>query len=300
MATQLVVAPLGTQLVDVAIGSRIAMASYGEGKVSVDIADSINPTIGVRNFTPLATFSNNEIVYGTYTTAKTFQITAGVDPVYYSVGSAPIAIAPQRRRVNTHRYFNDFDTFTAAEWTITTTEAGAGSATEALGDGDGGLLVITNDNADNDADFFQKVGESFRFETGKELWFSSRFKVSDATESDVVIGLQITDTSPLDVTDGVFFLKVDGSTTVNLIVEKNNTSTSTTVTTLANDTFVTLSYLYNGVDRIDAYVNGVFAASSVTTNLVDDEDLTISFGIQNGEAVAKIMTLDFIEAEKAR
>lgn len=300
MATQLLVAPFGTQLVDVAVGSRIAIATYGESKASIDISDSVSNTIGVRNFTPLANLSNNEIVYGTYTTAKTFQITAGSEPVYYAVGTAPLAIAPQRRRVNTHRYFNDFDTFNTADWTITTTEAGAGSATEALGNEDNGVLVITNDNADNDNDFFQKVGESFKFEVGKELLFASRFKVSDATESDVVIGLQITDTSPLDVTDGVFFLKADGSTTINLLVEKNNTATTTAVGTLANDTYITLGYLYNGVDRIDAYVNGVYVASSVVTNLPDDEELTISFGIQNGEAVAKVMTIDFIEVEKAR
>jgi len=37
-----------------------------------------------------------------------------------------------------HTYFNDFDTYVAGEWTITTTEGGAGSATEALADVDGG------------------------------------------------------------------------------------------------------------------------------------------------------------------
>ena len=39
-----------------------------------------------------------------------------------------------------HTYFNDFDTYLASDWTITTTEDGTGSATEALADGDGGLL----------------------------------------------------------------------------------------------------------------------------------------------------------------
>lgn len=109
-----------------------------------------------------------------------------------------------------HTYFNDFDTYVVGDWTITTTEAGAGSATEALGNADGGVLVITNDAADNDADFFQKVGESFKFVSGKKLWFKARFKVSDATQSDFVMGLQITDTTPLDVSDGVFFMKDDG------------------------------------------------------------------------------------------
>ena len=56
-----------------------------------------------------------------------------------------------------HMYHNDFDTYLASDWTNTTTEGGSGNASEALGDGDGGLLVITNDDADDDNDFLQLV-----------------------------------------------------------------------------------------------------------------------------------------------
>ena len=41
-----------------------------------------------------------------------------------------------------HVYHEDFDKYTASDWVITTTEGGSGDATEALGDGDGGLLVV--------------------------------------------------------------------------------------------------------------------------------------------------------------
>ena len=199
-----------------------------------------------------------------------------------------------------HTYFDDFDYFTAGDWTITTTEAGAGDATEALTDGDGGLLLITNDAADDDNDFLQKKGESFKFVAGKRLWFKTRFKVSDATQSDLVIGLQITDTTPLAVTDGVYFLKADGSTTVNCLVTKNSTSTTTAAATLASDTFITLGFYYDGASTIQIWADDLVVATSVTTNLVDDEELTISFGIQNGEAVAKTLTIDYILAVKER
>lgn len=196
-----------------------------------------------------------------------------------------------------HTYFEDFDYYTAGDWTVTETDA---AATQALTDGDGGLLLVTNTAADNDLVALQKKGESFRFATGKPLFFEARFKVSDATESDVVIGLQITDATPLDVSDGVFFLKSDGSTTINLLVEKNNTSTTTQVGTLANDTFIRLGFYYDGVSAIKAFVNGTYVATSVTTNLVDDEDLTISFALQNGNAVARNMTVDYIYVAKER
>jgi hypothetical protein len=192
-----------------------------------------------------------------------------------------------------HVYFNDFDHFAAADWTITTTEAGAGSATEALGDADGGVLVITNDAADNDADFFQKVGESFKFK--------ARFKVSDAVESDFVMGLQITDTSPLAVSDGVFFQKDDGDALLDFHVVKNGTATDVAgIVSVVSDTYLEVGFYYNGVNEIEYFVDGVKRGHTAVTNLVDDEELTISFGIQNGEAAAKVMTVDYVLVAKER
>lgn len=211
--------------------------------------------------------------------------------------SSMFADMGQNAPSNFHNYFEDFDYYVAGDWTVTETDSGA---TQALTDGDGGLLLVTNTAADDDLVALQKKGESFRFASGKKLWFEARFKVSDATQSDVVIGLQITDTTPLDVTDGVFFIKADGSTSVSLRVEKNNTATATTVTTLANDTFITLGFFYDGDSTIYYFVNGALGGSSVTTNLPDDEDLTVSFALQNGEAVAKTMTVDYINVAKER
>jgi hypothetical protein len=197
-----------------------------------------------------------------------------------------------------HTYFEDFDYYAAGDWTVTETDSGA---TQALADGDGGLLLVTNTAADDDLVSLQKKGESFRFASGKRLFFEARFKVSDATQSDFVIGLQITDTTPLDVTDGVFFIKADGSTSVALRVEKNNTATATSaVATMADDTFIRLGFYYDGESSIQYFVNGVVTGTSVTTNLPDDEDLTPTFAIQNGEAVAKTMTVDYIFVAKER
>jgi len=197
-----------------------------------------------------------------------------------------------------HTYYEDFDYYVAANWTVTETQAGA---TQALTDGDGGLLLITNTAADNDLVALQKVGESYRFASGKELFFEARLKVSDATESDVVIGLQITDATPLDVSDGVFFIKADGSTSVSLLVEKNGTATTTSsVATMANDTFISLGFYYDGASSIQYFVDGVVKGTSVTTNLPDDEDMTVSIALQNGEAVAKTMTVDYVFVAKER
>tara|TARA_Y100000114_G_scaffold72469_1_gene66433 strand:- start:1693 stop:2400 length:708 start_codon:yes stop_codon:yes gene_type:complete len=201
-----------------------------------------------------------------------------------------------------HMYHNDFDTYLASDWTITTTEGGSGNASEALGDGDGGLLVITNDDADDDNDFLQLVKEGFKYEAGKQLAFKARFKTSDADASDVVMGLQLTDTTPLNVTDGIFFLLTDGSTTLQFIVEKDGTqSTLDLSTAMADDTFMSVGFVYTPADqKFHVYQNNVEVGTVVNTNAPDDEELTVSFGIQNGAAASKVLTVDYVTAMKER
>jgi len=193
-------------------------------------------------------------------------------------------------------YFNDFMTYNSGDWTITTTEAGTGSATEAVTSSAGGALLLTNAAGDNDLDFLQLKGEAFKLSSSKRAYFSARFKVSDATQSDFVMGLQITDTTPLATTDGVFFIKDDGDTNLDLIVEKDSTSTDTTaIHTMVDDTFVTVAwYIDPDASKVWYSINNAEPVAVVNTNLPDNEELTASFGIQNGEAVAKTMTIDYI------
>lgn len=200
-----------------------------------------------------------------------------------------------------HVWFDDFDKYTAGDWTITTAETGSGDATEAVADADGGILVVTNDDADNDHDFFNYASETFKVVSGKKMFFKARFKVSDATQSDFVIGLQDTDTSPLDTSHGIFFQKDDGDANLDFHVEKDDTATSATaVATVADDTYLTVAWYYNGDDAVEYYVNDVKLGTSATTNAPDDEEMTISFGIQNGTDAAKVMSVDYIFVAKER
>lgn len=198
-----------------------------------------------------------------------------------------------------HCYMNDFDTFAAGDWTIT----GVGTPTEALTSGDGGLLLLTNTAAATDSVFLDKVGASFLMEAGKPAWFRTRFSVSDATQSIVVAGLQITDTTPADATDGIYFIKQDGVATVDFVCRQNGTTGSTmdaAVATLVSATFITLGWYYDGQGTVQAFANDAMVGSLATAGFLPDTTLTVSFGIQNGEAVAKTMTMDYIFAAKAR
>jgi hypothetical protein len=202
-----------------------------------------------------------------------------------------------------HQYLEDFDYFAAANWTITETQAGA---TQALTDGDGGILLLTNTAADNDLISMQKVGESFLLEAGKKLFFRARFRVSDATQSDLLMGLIVADTTPFDATDGIYFQKDDGDTQLDVYCRKDATTGSTSalnIATVANDTYMTVEFFYDGETSGRLYygVNGsVLGYLDASSTYLPDTELTVSFAIQNGEAVAKTMSVDYIFVAKER
>jgi len=198
-----------------------------------------------------------------------------------------------------HTFFDDMDTYTAADWTVTET----GAATQALTDADGGVLLITNAAADTNSSYSQKLGESFLMEAGKPAAFKARFKVSDATQSIFQIGLAITDTTPNDATDGIYFISADGSADVTAVCRKNATTGSTSVTaaTMVADTYITLGWYYDGKASVAVYANDLQVATlDGTSTYLPDTEMTVTYGITNGEAVAKTMHIDYVFAAKRR
>jgi len=184
---------------------------------------------------------------------------------------------------------------TPAAWTVTLVEAGAGETTVALTDGAGGFLLITTDANEDDGANLQVTKEAFKLASGKPCYFGIKFKISEATQSDFLVGLCITDTTLLGgMTDGVYFRKVDGSTDVKFVLEKNSTETeSSSLLTAAADTDITLEFFFDGTN-VDAYVNGTLQTRLAQTNLPDDEELTPSIHFLTGAAAAITMTVDWV------
>lgn len=201
-------------------------------------------------------------------------------------------------------YMNDFiatQDYAATDWVITTTEAGAGSATEALAaDERSGALLITNDAADDDLDSLQSNEENWTMQSGKQLWMECRLKVSDADQVDLMIGLSITDTTPLDSSDRATFRVTDGSASIVAKNAKNSTETSTASgLSLSDDTYVVLGMYWDGISSLEYYVDRSKVATH-TTNVPDDENMAITIHLQNGEAVAKTCTIDYIYVAQER
>lgn len=195
-----------------------------------------------------------------------------------------------------HTYFDDFDTFTAAEWVVTETQAGATQATTA---GNGGWLALVNSAANNDLNAIQKTPAAFTLDATKKAFFKTRLKVDSATLAAMVVGLQVVDTTPLDVTDGIYFVKTGAAATVDVICRKDATTGSTSATAIATmvaDTFMELAWYYDGNGKLQYAVDGVVKGSLDVASYFPDTILTVSLAVANGSAVARTLTADFIYA----
>ncbi len=216
---------------------------------------------------------------------------------------------PARAPTDFDVWMDDFHFYLATSYVNSET----GSGTRAIAQAKGGILLVTNAGADNDRNFFQnvdvasgQVAEHYKFVLLKSLYFGCRFKTSDATQTDILFGLQITDTTPLAVTDGIFFRKDDDARIISLVGCKNSTESVSngvdgTSGYLVSDTYTTLEFLYDpSAAKISGYQDGINFASIPLTNVVDDEELAISWGIQNGAAAAKTLSVDWIRVVAER
>jgi hypothetical protein len=207
---------------------------------------------------------------------------------------------------NVVKYINDFTSGpatdaawdAAGEWTITRVETGAGESTITRIDGVGGILRITTDAADNDGINMQKIGEEFRLTTARQLYFGCfGLTLSEVTQSDFFVGLAITDTDILGgVTDRIGFEKLDGSTAVGFMVEKDSTETkSSSLHTAVAATAFDLEFFWDGpTSELQVFINGASVTAPAITNLPDDEELRLSLHCLAGDANARTFDCDLI------
>jgi hypothetical protein len=199
-------------------------------------------------------------------------------------------------------YYNDFDTYVAGNWTVTLIGAGSDAL---VADEPFGALAMTNAAADNDGNQIQLTTENFTITVGKKCWFETRLKVSDATQSDFVFGLCVLDTTLLGAvdgdgfTDGIYFAKEDGDTQLDVGSQLDTTTGQTRNTNIAtvDTSYHIYGFEYDGAAEIKFYVDGVLKSSlAVSVLTLPNTPVTVSFALLNGEAVAKVMTIDYVVA----
>lgn len=199
-----------------------------------------------------------------------------------------------------HVYFNDFNEDALSGWTETATSAGTGTSALALTDADGGVARLTTAANENDGAFYESPAESWVIEDGKKAWLKARFQVGDAIQSDLIIGLHSTDTTPLDATLRFAFISEDGSAALFFNVDDDTTDDdSDTVATLADDTWIEVAAYWDGKGSIALYADGV-KVTTMTDVDVPAGAMALGIGYLNGASGAETTDFDYILVAKER
>lgn len=137
--------------------------------------------------------------------------------------------------------------------------------------------------------------------------YLTRFQLSDATESDLLAGMAITDTSLVASapSDGIYFLKSDGSTTINAVVRAASATVATVQVATATTNWTTLTWELAvdtaGTGLLICKQDGVLQSSNRLTTLPTTEALTFALGFQSGTATGTIYSgIDLVGAWQSR
>ena len=204
---------------------------------------------------------------------------------------------PDLTKFNT--YFDDFNTYLASDWVITA----VGTGTTALTAGDGGLLLVTTSAAAPDSRSHQLAVATFTFTAGKRMFFKAAGTLSNATLSVLQLGLVVTDTTPTDATDGIYFLKPAGTANIGAFVRRDAATgnLSNTAIAVATTAYTSYGFDYDGKDTVTFFINDVAVGSLPCTSINSpDTTLSVTFHLGNGDAVARTFSLDYILAAKER
>jgi hypothetical protein len=144
-------------------------------------------------------------------------------------------------------YLNDFDDYTAGNWTTTTT-----TGTNALVAAPGGVLRLSTAATSSDIQHIAKLPASFNLVAGNQFWFTCSISVNDNI-SGFIAGLQAGGTA-FAPTDGIYFQKVTGSANVDFVIRRASTSTTlTAVTTIVAAAQTSFGFYYDGKQNPTIY-----------------------------------------------
>lgn len=213
-----------------------------------------------------------------------------------------LANYPRPDPTKVYTYFNDFDTYVAGDWTVTS----VGAATRALeADAPYGALLITTTGIENDGTQLQLTTENFTISASKKAWFKARFKLNDVVQSDFLVGLAVLDTTALDtdgdgVTDGIFFSKDDGDALLDFQVQKDATtgqSRAVGVATLVVDTYMTVGFELDGKGSVKYFIDDVHKGTvALSSTNMPDTPITVTMALLTGEGNACAASVDYLFA----
>jgi hypothetical protein len=192
-----------------------------------------------------------------------------------------------------HSYMEDFDYFTAADWTLVSTGS---TALQAL---DGGVLrLVTGAVATNEESLIKAVG-SFEILASIPTYFRAKIEVDEATECNINVGLA--DSAALAPNNCIQFRKDTGDLDLDVLVRSASADVDvdTAVTQIANATSFTVEFYWDGIDRVYYGANGTplgfLDAATLPAGV-----LSPTLSVFAGAAGAVTLDLDYLMAATER
>jgi len=238
-----------------------------------------------------------------------------------------------------HQFQDDFDYSLGATGLYTVSKGSSGTA--AHNAADGGTILLTTAATNNDYVSIQLPAASVQLPqaTQKKLFFLTRVQLSDVTNSSLIVGLMDTTTTVFtggSQTDGIWFSKASGGTTLNINTASGGTIVTTAIPaaayTLTNGAYIDLAFYMDRNGYLNAFVGSTFTSQGIgglvgylpqsgtgstntagvsslpsvgrclqiTSFTVSSAILNMTMGIQAGAAAAKSLTADFWCVQKER
>lgn len=213
-------------------------------------------------------------------------------------GNCPI-LAPPKCQV----YMADFNVASEIESTDWTYTSSSADAAVSIYSEDGGWGKWATASATAATLYTQHATETWKFETGKKVWFETTLDISDVDNTSWVVGLGLTDTSPLATSSNVAW-QCDGDGALDFIVTSGAVATSArAVATLTDSTDFKVGFYYDGASAMSYYYNDVKQGTLdiTSTNLPFGDELAVTVGVLNGttSAIAVLMS-DYLCVIKER
>lgn len=204
------------------------------------------------------------------------------------------AIGPAAREWEM-RIGSDFTT--AIEYTVTYIDVGAGTSLINQAITAGNRALVTTAQNENDSCEMQVVGTPFQIASQKPFYFGCKCAISDATQSDLFIGLASKDSNLIAAhaialaDDGVYFYKLDGGTSILAAAEKSGTVATAAVGTAMDTSKHIYEIMFDGTN-----LNFYFDAGLVSTMTSGWPTVVLSpsFGLAAGAAAAKTADIEWM------
>jgi hypothetical protein len=178
----------------------------------------------------------------------------------------------------------------------------------------GEVNLTSTATTENDGASLQGHEEYFSLPStaGNKLYYETRIKTSDVDQMDILVGLTETfATNPenaLASSNIIGFLLADGSAVISGVTEASDSQTLTTLntdlSTLTNDTYVTLGFVAtkgnsDGNDTVEFFINRKSAGT--TTSTIPTANMKMMVMSLSGDATGtKVTTLDYMMAAQDR